>query len=250
MTPQDDRLVELLRAAGREVQPTADLADAVVERIRSEARSADAPRRRRPRWPLFVLIPALVLGGCMSIPRVRDAVLELFHLKGVTVTRGTLPPSAAPYAPPPASAPRPGQIGTQTTVASVERWSHGSLLIPRALGAPRQVWRDGTIVNLLYGRNLEYPSYVITEVVEPSRPLLQKIVTEHTVVRRVQVGTARGYWIVGPQGLAYLDSAGVPHFLPSLFGAPSLLWDTAHLTARIETFRSEKAAIAVARSMR
>jgi hypothetical protein len=106
------------------------------------------------------------------------------------------------------------------------------------------------VVNLLYGRDPQYPSYVITEVLEPSRPILEKIVTAHTVVRTVQVGAARGYWIVGPQGLAYLDAAGVPHFLPSLFGAPSLLWDTAHLTARIETFRSEEAAIAVARSMR
>jgi hypothetical protein len=250
MRPQDDKLVNLLRAAGRDVQPSVDLADAVVDRIRSEALLADARRGRRLRWPLFVIIPALVLGGCMSIPRVRNAVLELFHLKGVTVARGTLPPSASPDVPPSGSAPGPGQIGTQTSVASVERWSHGSLLIPRALGAPRQVWRQGAVVDLVYGRDPQYPSYVITEVLEPSRPLLQKIVTAHTVVRRVQVGAARGYWIVGPQGLAYLDAASVPHFLPSLFGAPSLLWDTAHLTARIETFRSEKAAIAVARSMR
>jgi hypothetical protein len=250
MRHEDEKLIELLRAAGRGVQPQADLEDVVVSRIGSEPRPAEEPHRRRVRWPVFVIVPALLLGGCMSIPQVRNAVLDLFHLRGITVMRGSLPPSPSPDRSPPVSAPAPGQVGTRTTVASVEKLSHGSLLIPKALGNPKQVWRQGTVVNLLYGANPYYPSYVITEVLEPSRPLLEKIITSSTLVRRVQVGGAGGYWIVGPQGLAYIDKAGVPQYLPSLFGANSLLWDTPHLTARIETFQPERAAVAVARSMR
>jgi hypothetical protein len=252
MRREDEQLAALLRAVGRDLEPSVDLTDAVLDRIRSEATTPPA-RRRRSRWPLLVIIPALLLGGCMSIPQFRSAVLEVLHLKGITVTRGTLPPSptSTSYAegPPSPAIPAPGQIGTQTTLKAVETWSHGSLLVPTSLGAPRQVWREGAMVNLLYGTDLRYPSYVITEILEPSRPILQKIITPSTTVQRVQIGDVRGYWIVGPQGLAYLDAAGVAHFLPSLFGAHSLLWDLSTLTARIETFKPESAAVAVARSM-
>jgi hypothetical protein len=246
-----DRLVALLEGLGRAPlaaggPATVDLVPAVLGRLEPRAEVA-AARRRRRRWRLLaVAVPAVLLTGCMAIPATRTAVLDLLHLNGLVVRQGPVPPSVGATRQPTGA----GQIGVRTTLGAAQAAAGGRVLVPTALGAPAQVWRDGVLVDLVYEDAAGNPTWVVTEVTAPSRPLLEKIVGMGATAQPVSVGGDSGVYVRGPQELLYLGADGTVHDVDSELATASLIWEHDGVTVRLQGDGTKDELVAVAASMR
>jgi hypothetical protein len=260
MTDRPDRLVALLDALGStapaSTAPDVDLVPGVLARL--QPRPVLARRRRRRRsWALVVGVSVALLTGCVAIPAVRTAVLDLLHLNGLVVRQQPLPsvaPSARPSVPassPSSGLPGPGQIGTRTTLAAAEAATGGRVLVPAALGTPDEVWQQGPLVDLVYRAVAGRPTWVVTEVTAPSRPILEKIIGTDASAEIVDVNGDQGVWVTGPQELMYIGAgAGEPQFVDSQLATASLIWEHDGVTVRVQADQPRDTALQVARSMR
>jgi hypothetical protein len=251
-----EALERLLRDLPDDDTPDVDLVPAVLDRLRADAPARDRRPHRR-RGLLVAALAATVLAACATIPPVRDALVAIFRVNGIVVKQA---PSPAPGLTPSPTAPSPTPsptaslpsvyegLGDPTTEAAAEAYSSGRLLHPGALGVPDRVFRRDALVTLAYGRRA--PTWLVMEVVLPSRLLLEKIVMTGAHVHRLTVNGQQAVWVEGPQELVYVPDAGQPQVEEPRLSGNSLIWEQDGVAVRIETTRGLAAALKVAESMR
>jgi hypothetical protein len=248
-----EALERLLRDLPDDDSRDVDLVPGVLQRLRDEAPDREAKATHRRRGLLVAAVAATVLAACATIPPVRDALVSIFRVNGIEVRQAPPPAptstSAAPTPSPSASLPLVYTgLGDATTEAEAEAYSSGRLLHPGALGVPDRVFRRDALVTLAYGRRA--PTWLVMEVVLPSRLLLEKIVMTGAHVHRVTVNGQQGVWVEGPQELIYVPGAGEPQVEEPRLSGNSLIWEQDGVAVRIETTQGLAEALKVAESMR
>jgi hypothetical protein len=247
-----DRLELELRELARELEfPQApDVSARVGERLRTEP----APRRPRfapPRRTLVIALAvlALALATALAVPPVRGALLDLFHIGGVTVERvETLPPvtNEANL-----------HLGRRTTLPEARRSVDFPILVPGdpKLGAPDRVFRSSAIpggaVSLLYGTQRD-PRLLVTAFRGTTGPdLVKKTFAGATEVRPVDVRGTQGYFITGaPHAVVFRDRTGRIREDEYRLAKDVLLWVAGTVTYRLEGDLTEQRALAIAEGMR
>jgi hypothetical protein len=248
-----EALERLLRELPDDDKPDADLVPGVLHRLRTDRAGREARPTHRRRGLLVAAVAATVLAACATIPPVRDALVSIFRVNGIEVRQA---PSPAPTSTSSAPAPSPAAslplvyegLGEPTTEAMAEAYSSGRLLHPGALGVPDRVFRRDTLVTLAYGRRA--PTWLVMEVVAPSRLLLEKIVMAGAHVHRLTVHGQPGVWVEGPQELIYVPEGDEPQVEEPRLSGNSLVWEQDGVAVRIETTRGLAEALKVAESMR
>jgi hypothetical protein len=252
---RDQRLEELLRSIGRDRPRPVDLADPVLARLTAaespaQATPATRARPRRRRVLAIAAVALLTVAGCVAIPPVRHAIEDLFRSNGLVIKHA--PSTTSSTVGSASTQPTPTGLvppGTRTDIPSVERYSGGRLLVPPGLGQPSEVYRLGALVTLIY-RTGGQPAWVIMEVVQPSRVLLEKILSAGASATPVQVNGHDGIWVNGPQELIYVGPAGQGTVVDPVLSGHTLIWEQGGVTVRIESPRAEAEVLTVAAQLR
>lgn len=259
MTELERRLTRLGRKLDWPAAP--DVAPAVSARLRETARPAG---RRRARLtlpigrPLAIALAALLVlaGGVVAaVPGVRDAVLELFGLRGATVERREqLPP-----------APKPGPLGLgeRTTLAAARESLRFDPVIPSAAGRPDDVFLGSGVpggrISLAYRPREGLPEARSTGLgllVDEFRGDLApeyaaKIAGQATRIERLRVDGERALWLEGAPHFFFYRSPGRPITEQRLRLARNvLLLEHGRLLVRLEGAFARDRAVELARSLR
>jgi hypothetical protein len=208
---------------------------------------ARPPLLRRLRPAIAVPLAALVLvaGGVAAVPSARSTVLRWLGLEGVKIER-------VPKAPTPAPTTTPLDLGERSTLTS-------GVLVPRALGPPDAVYRDGDVVTLLYRPRAGVPESantgagaLLTQFRGRTNPeFVRKQAGPATTIERVSIGGQPGYWLAGAaHGLVYEDPSGDIRDAPARLAGNTLVWRRGELTLRLEADIPKERALAIARSIR
>jgi hypothetical protein len=224
-----------------------DLTAVVVARVAEERVGTVRPRRPRNRRLRLAAagVAALAVAACATVPPARAAVASLLHVAGIDVREGR--------------AGRPADLGRElfdvgpaTTVERAERTTDGRLLVPARLGSPDAVFQRGHLTTLVWGdpAKPDRPYWVVMEITEPSRPLLDKIVESTENVQQVTVQGSSALWISGPQELAYIGSDADGAVEDARTSGESLIAGLHGVTVRVETNAGMAAALRVGDSLR
>lgn len=237
MPELEDRLRAL--AADLEWPQTPDLAGAVAPRI---AAGGERRRRRRPRRLALALALALLVpaGGALAFPSARDDVLEWLGLKGATITRSPDPPAARWLS--------LDDLGRAVSLAEAERLAGFRPVVPRTLGAPREVRFDprSRFVTLVYDDVLVAQARGALD----SR-LVSKTVSPGIDVRPVTVGGEPGVFVDGTHNVLYRHPGGGARQDPPRLAQRALVFNRGDVLVRIEGERlTLPSATALARSLR
>jgi hypothetical protein len=236
------RLVEL----GQQVEfpPTPDLAPRVRERV-AEGRPSgrDMPRP----YVLVFAILAVVLVAVMAVPQTRAAILEFFHLRGVTIERVQELPTV------PIQQGFGGVlVGDQVSLDEAGDAVEFPLVVPKALGAPDEVYLQkdsppGGMVSFLYGTK-EHPRALFTQFEATVREVIFKKVAEGTVIDQVSVDGAPGFWLGGAHYFSYFDRNLDYRQEQVRLSGKALIWERGTVTLRLEADVSKAEALRIARS--
>jgi hypothetical protein len=241
--------------------PTPDLARAVAAELRSRP-AAPTPRRVAGwgrAWRTVAVAAAILLLGASAVlaasPTVRDAVLDLFGLRGARVERTP--------APPPKPAPRPLHLGRRAGLARASRGLAFEPLVPAALGRPDGVHvhrrLPGGELALSYRPQPGLPrarttglGLLLTEFRGDLNPsYLTKIAPQVTRVRRLRIGGDRAIWIAGaPHYFFYSGPRREFRSAPLRIAQNVLLLERGRLLLRFEGAFPLRRARAIARSLR
>ena len=223
--------------------PEPELAHRILDGIGREP----APRRRSPRRALVIALAALAvaIGAVFAVPQTRAAILELFHLRGVTIER-------VPELPPvPVQAGLGTFFGEQVGLDEARRRAGFDVVVPGRLGEPDAVYFQksppGGMVSFLYGSR-EHPTALVTQFAGTVDETIFKKVAPGTSVRPVMVDGRPGYWIQGAHYFAYVDRQGEMRTEQVRLAGNTLLWERGPLTLRLEADVSEAEAVRIARS--
>jgi hypothetical protein len=247
-------LERALVALGREIEypPTPDLARAVERRLAGAGSGAErvwagrfALRSRRA--VLIAVAVLLLMCGTVvaAVPAARDAVLELFHLRGATIERRERLPAGA----------RPGrlELGSRTTLAAARHELAFAPLLPLALGDPDGVYTrrepSGGELTLDYRRHARL---IVTEFRGDLHPdYAGKIADPATSVEPVSVGGMRALWVAGaPHFFFYRDERGRVREGTLRLAQNVLLVEHGRVLVRIEGPLGKPEALRIARSLR
>jgi hypothetical protein len=233
-------LEQELQALALEWPPTPDLASSVAERVRESA-----PRRaQRWRRPLAVALAVLVVGVTAVLafsPGARSALLELFGIKGATVTRVDVLPEV-----------RGGEqldLGERVSLEDAERETGFRARLPRDEDVD-QVWLDRAIGRGAVTVVWCCPRVVLTEFRGISSPYAEKMVGAGTEVEYLEVNGRPGIWIEGASHVVvFRDEFGNIQERPRL-ARNVLLWEDGALTLRLEGDFTKQRALALAGRIR
>jgi rRNA maturation protein Nop10 len=238
---------------GRRIEfpPTPD----VAPRVRARLAEGGAPKRtmRRPyghRRTLAIALAALAVavGAVMAVPQTRAAILEFFHLRGVTIERvGTLPTVPVRN--------ELGPLGKRVSLDEARELADFGVVVPEALGEPDEVYfwdgnPPGGMVSLVYGSR-EHPRAFVTEFrASVERVIFKKVATD-TRVEQVRIDGDPGYFLSGsPHQFSYVDRYGeYREELVRLVGN-TLVWERGPVTLRLEADVSKADALKIAHSVR
>jgi hypothetical protein len=255
-------LEQRLESLGRELAypDTPDLVRVVGERLRSEAGAvAERPRRllRVQRRALaLALVLLLLLAGAVvaAVPDARNALLELFGLRGATVERR----SEAP----PAPTPRPLDVGEPVSLDRARGRVDFRALVPSGLPAVRAYVREdvpGGELSLAYRPAPGLPQVKATGLGllisefrgDLDEDLIGKITGPATRVERVTLDGSRAIWIEGaPHLFFYRDPQGLARDHSLRLAANVLLVERGRLLVRLEAGFDREKAVELARSLR
>jgi hypothetical protein len=285
----DDELEEALRSLGSslEIPTPADYPERVLRRLALEAqgspKKADKQvRSSRPRTvERFLTTAAAVLAVAIvltiAIPGTRRAVASWFGFPGISIQpapspTNTSPTSASPTSaprtspPPPPTTPAPLNAGRKATLAEAQRASQFRLRQPANLKPPDVFMRRdaaAVIVTLAYRKapplkptpDTGY-ALIVTEIYDAGDPVLQKILQTGATAVPVLVDADRGVFLEGPQEIITLDhtrtlhGSPVVHEVAARASANTLIWGSPTTTYRLEGNFSQRAALALAESLR
>jgi hypothetical protein len=240
-----ERMEAMLREASAELAfpATPDLAGAVAQRLGEPRRPELTLGTRRPLARALLLAGLTLLATAATVmgasSGARDAVLELFGLRGATVEE--VP--RLPKAPPPGRA-----MGARVPLALARGQVGFEILTPAAEPAFVRVSSrvPGGVVSFTAG------GLLVTELrASVERDFLVKLRTEGTRVERLQVGGDRGLWLAGSPHVVFLRDGRGRVIQETLSRAGNvLLIERGDVLVRVEGARSLRAAVEAAGNLR
>jgi hypothetical protein len=239
-----------LRAVGRELEvpPASDLTAAVRRRLEGQAvsrRHGPALRAgilRRPVWRAVLIVVAASLAVLIATPQGRAVISHVFRFAGVELRQGPGPAHS------PERAALPGE--RQMSLEQARRRVSFPILVPAALGRPGEVVvsDSGRVVSLIY-RRTPYGLVRMDEFAGHLDQVYFEKFVHFSNVTRVEVKSAKGLWITGPQELVYITRDGTPAVASArLTTGNTLIWGTAQVVLRLEGNLGKTAALAIASS--
>ena len=234
---------------GRElhVPPTPDLS----ARVRARLEQAPASRTwlsRRRTLVLALAVLAVAIGAVLAVPGTRAAILEFFHLRGVTIQRVEELPTV------------PLQrdfnelfLGDRVTLAKARERADFDVIVPEALGEPDAVFFQdnppGGMVSLVYGTPDE-PRALFTQFRGRVDEVIYKKVAAGTHIAALQIEGRPGYFLSGdPHEFSYFDRTGEYRQEIVRLAGNTLLWERGPLTLRLEADIDREEAVEIARSV-
>lgn len=207
-----------------------------------ELRLAPRPVRRvRPLVVALVVALLLAAGALAFTPGARSAFLELFHLRGATVSRVDELPRVERIR-------RLDLLGQRVTRVEAER-RVGFLLLD--LGEPDAVFvRAGGVATLVYG-DVDEPRLLLSEAHGGIFDgFVRKSGGSGTKVERVTVGGVPGLFVSGDEHFVMFRAAdGRIADDRSFLAGTTLLWNRGELLLRLEADVTRDEAIALAESI-
>jgi hypothetical protein len=236
-------LVELGRRV--EFPPAPDLTRRVRERL-AEGRPHRAFGGRRALALTFAVL-AVAVAAAMAVPQTRAAILEFFHLRGVTIERvQTLPtvPIQQGF----------GEllVGDRVSLDEARKAVEFPLVVPKALGDPDEVYLQkdfppGGMVSFVYGTK-EHPRALFTQFEATVQEVIFKKVAEGTDIEKVTVDGAPGFWVGGAHYFSYFDRNLQYQQEQVRLSGKALIWERGTLTLRLEADVTKSEALRIARS--
>ena len=227
-----DQLTDDLRQLGRTlpfapVDPD-ELAERVmadVTRVGSRADVVPAVRRRRLR-PALAFVTGLLIVLALT-PPVRATVVDWF---GVIVRSGT----------PAEEASVPGVEPALTLERAADRAGFDPI-VPSVLGRPDgiDVMSDGRVVSMSWSAGGE------TIRLDQFEGMLAPVFAKQATAEPIEIGDRMAVWFDGPHVLTALDEYGLDYPGSARSAGPTLVWEHAGITLRVEgADRSEAIRIA------
>jgi hypothetical protein len=232
-----------------DVPPTPELAPRV--RARLAGGRARPSWTSRPRGLAIALAAALVVavGALLAVPGTRAAILEFFHLRGVTIQRVDELPTV------------PLQrdfnelfLGEKVSLDEAKRRADFDVVVPEALGDADAIYFQdnppGGMVSFVYGTP-ERPRALFTEFRATVTEVIFKKIAPSTDVTSVRIDGRQGYFLSGePHEFAYVDRNGQFHQEIVRLAGNTLVWERGPLTLRLEADINREEALEIARSVR
>jgi hypothetical protein len=231
-----------------DVPPTPELAP----RVRGRLAEGPVGRSWASRRGLALALAAALIvavGALFAVPGTRAAILEFFHLRGVTIQRVEELPTV------------PLQrnfdklfLGEKVTLNEARERADFDVVVPEALGDADAIYFQdnppGGMVSFVYGTP-ERPRALFTEFRATVKDVAIKKVTAETHVASVQVDGRQGYFLFGePHEFGYFDRTGEFRQEIVRLAGNTLLWERGPLTLRLEADINREEALAIARSVR
>ncbi len=224
----------------------------LAPRVRVRLAEGPAPSfwaGRRRALALVLVVLAVAIGAAMAVPGTRAAILEFFHLRGVTIERvGELP--TVPL--------QPNFdklfLGEKVTLEEAQKRADFEVVVPEALGEPDAVYfQSGNppsgMVSLVYGTT-EQPRALLTEFRATVDEVIFKKVAAGTHITKVQVDGEPGFFLSGnPHEFSYFDRRGEYRQEIIRLSGNTLVWERGPLTLRLEADRDREEAVEIARSV-
>jgi hypothetical protein len=235
---------------GREldVPPAPDLAPHVRGRL-AEAPAQRPWATRRRGLVLALALLAVVLGAGLAVPGTRAAILEFFHLRGVTIERVEELPTVSLQ-------PDFNELflGDRVTLTEARRRAAFDVVVPEALGEPDAVFFQdnppGGMVSLVYGAAAD-PRALLTEFQGRVDKVIYKKVAAGTHITALQIEGRPAFFLSGdPHEFVYLDRTGEYRQEIVRLAGNTLLWERGPLTMRLEADIDREEAVKIARSVR
>ena len=176
------------------------------------------PSRRRRRRGLVVTIALVVvaIGIAFAVPPARSAILDFFHLGGVTVERVDTLPDAP-------ERPLESGLGAPVGAGIAEAVLGAPFLLPDVDDEP-QLYETGGVVSAV----VEVPERVLISQFRPSGSMLKKLYGMARIERAPIVPGTGGFWIAGQPHVVYWLEA------PPRLAGNVLLWERGGITYRVE----------------
>jgi hypothetical protein len=234
---------------GRHVEfpATPDVAPGVRTRLAAGRSPRYAPRAWRG-LVIAVAVLAVAIGAVLAVPQTRAAILEFFHLRGVTIERVDELPTV-----PINDDFNKLLVGEEVTLDQARERADFEVVVPESLGDPDGVYFQesppGGMVSFVYG-TLESPRVLLTQFRATVKDVIFKKVAAGTRIESVAVDGQQGYFLSGePHDFAYYDRTG--QFRQELvrLAGNTLLWERGPLTVRLEADVSRSEALKIARSV-
>jgi hypothetical protein len=208
------------------------------------------PKRRlrvsRRALVIALAVAAVAIGAVFAVPQTRAAVLEFFHLRGVTIERVPELPTV------PVEAGLGTFLGERVSLDEARRRAGFDVVVPKQLGEPDEVYIQrsppGGMVSFLYGSR-EHPTALFTQFAATVDETIFKKVAPETSVVPVSVDGRPGFWIQGAHYFQYLDRQGEMRTEQVRLAGSVLLWERGPLTLRLEADVSRDEAIRIAQSV-
>jgi len=192
-------------------------------------------RLRRRRLVVAIAVVLVAIGIAFAVPPARSAILDLFHLGGVTIERAETLPAAE-------ERPLGAALGRPVSRQEAEGILGRPVVLPRVKGEPHLYEREGVISAVL-----ATPEPVLVSALRPlgGGYLLKKVAGISTSVENVQIDDHRtGLWIAGQPHVVYWLEA------PPRLAGNVLVWEDGGVTYRIEGKRlTREHALELARQM-
>jgi hypothetical protein len=213
---------------GRHIEfpPSPELAPRVRERLAERPESRPGLTRRRGMALAFALL-AVAVAAALAVPQTRAAILEFFHLRGVT-------------------------IGEKVSLDEARDRADFEIVVPEALGDPDGVYFQetppGGMVSLVYGTP-EHPRALFTQFRGSVEEVIFKKTAAGTQIDSVRVRGEPGYFLSGnPHEFSYFDRRGEYRQEIVRLAGNTLLWERGPLTLRLEADINKEEALKIARS--
>jgi hypothetical protein len=235
-----------LRNLGRDLDWPAE--PDLAPRVLAEIRTVRKQRARVPRRALVIAFAtlAVAIGAVFAVPQTRAAILEFFHLRGVTIERVPELPTV------PVQSGLGTFLGDPVSLKEARRRAGFEVVVPNALGEPDHVYFQesppGGMVSLLYGTK-DDPRALFTEFAATVHDVIFKKVAPGQTIGTVRVAGEPGYWLQGAHFFSYLDRHGDIQSEQVRLAGNVLLWERGSLTLRLEADLSKTEALQIARSV-
>jgi hypothetical protein len=218
------------------------------QRVLGAIRQAPARRRLVPRRALVIALAvlAVAIGAVFAVPQTRAAILEFFHLRGVTIQRVDELPTVS------VETGLGTFLGDPVTLAEARERAGFAVVVPQALGEPDGVYFQdsppGGMVSFLYG-SPDDPRALFTQFAASVDEAIFKKVTPDTNVEPVTVDGQPGFWVQGAHYFSYFDRDGQMQSEQVRLAGNVLLWERGTRTLRLEADVSKEEALRIAASV-
>jgi hypothetical protein len=219
------------------------------QRVLRQTRELPARRRAFPRRTLVIALAvfAVALGAVFAVPQTRAAILEFFHLRGVTIERVDELPTV------PVQSGLGTFLGDPVTLEQARERAGFDVVVPEALGTPDAVYFQseppaGGMVSFIYGTKSD-PHALFTQFAGGVDEVVFKKIAPDTKVEAVTVDGQPGYWLEGAHFFSYVDRQGDMQSEQVRLAGDVLLWERGTRTLRLEADMSKEEALRIAASV-